>query len=361
MIPIFLASVTPYAGKNVIALGIAQKLRRQNKSVGYFKPIGPLPTYSDGVFTDEDAVYFKKMLNLDEQLDTLCPFVLSDETVADLLRGAGLAGGAAGEVKNRVLSSFKIASSSKDFMLVVNMGRLSCGLTFGYPMHEFIRDVNARVIVVDRYRWPMETLDGIIHIKNLVPDQFAGVVFNRIPTSKTSHIDQAVRPFLKSHGVEVLGVVPDDAVLSAVPVSKLVEALDGKVLCCGDKLDKLVERFSIGAMNAEAALRFFQRVPRKAVITGGDRADIQLAALQTSTHCLILTGDLYPNERILSRAEELGVPVILVAQDTSLTAEVCDRLHGHLSLHMECKINRASELVDECLDWPALNRHLGID
>ena len=92
------------------------------------------------------------------------------------------------------------------------------------------------------------------------------------------------------------------------------------MLCAGDKLDQLAEHFSIGAMNVDAALRFFRRVPNKAVITGGDRADIQLAALQTSTRCLILTGDLYPNERILTRAEEMGVPVVLVSQDTSTVA-----------------------------------------
>ena len=155
-------------------------------------------------------------------------------------------------------------------------------------------------------------------------------------------------------------MIPDDSVLGAVPISELVEALDGKVLCGGDMLDGLVEHFSIGAMNPDAALRFFQRVPNKAVITGGDRADIQLAALQTSTRCLIFTGDLYPNERILMRAEELGVPVILVPHDTSTTAEICEELHGHLSLHSERKIARASELIEECMDWDTLWRGLGI-
>lgn len=359
MLPIFLASVTPFAGKNVVALGLAQRFLREKKSVGYFKPIGPLPVHAEGVLTDEDAVFFKKVLGLDEPLEALCPVVLSDETLAHLKVTVCLRG-AVENVRDNILSAFKVASQSKDIVVTVNMGRLSCGLAFGYPMHEFIRDVQAKVIVVDRYRWPVETLDGILHIKNLVPEHFAGVVFNRIPSSRRSHVEQAVRPFLKSHGVEVLGVIPDDPILGAVPVAELVEALGGKVLCGGDNLDLLVEDFSIGAMNAEAALRFFQRVPHKAVITGGDRADIQLAALQTSTHCLLLTGDLYPNERILARAEEQGVPVILVAQDTSETAETCERLTGHLSLHSKRKIARVSEVVGEYVDWDALYKCLGI-
>jgi len=354
MLPIFLVSVSPFAGKNVVALGLALKMRREGKSVGYFKPIGPLPVTAEGTIADEDAVFFRKVLDLQEPLEVLCPVVLSDETIADLLRGS------LPDTRETVLSAFRAASQGKDVVVAVNMGRLSCGLALGYPMHKFVRDVQARVIVVDRYRWPMEALDGILHIRNLVPDHFAGVVFNRIPGSRASVVQNAVAPFLKSRGVDVLGMIPDDAILGAVPLSELVEELGAKVLCGGDRLDGLVEHFSIGAMNPEAALRFFQRVPNKAVITGGDRADIQLAALQTSTRALILTGDLYPSERILTRAEELGVPVLLVPYDTSTTAERCDELHGHMSLHSERKIARVSELIEECVDWGTLRRNLGL-
>ncbi len=354
MLPIFLASVSPFAGKNVVALGLAQKLRAEGKSVGYFKPIGPLPIIEKGIITDEDAVFFKKALNLQEPLDLLCPLVLSDETIADLLRGS------LGDLRETVLSAFRAVSHGKDVVVAVNMGRLSSGLALGYPMHKFIRDVQAKVIVVDRYRWPVETLDGIVHIKNMVSDCLAGVVFNRIPGSRASAIDNAVRPFLKSRGVDVLGMIPDDSILAAVPLSQLVEDLGAKVLCGGDRLDSLAEHFSIGAMNPDAALRFFQRVPNKVVITGGDRADIQLAALQTSTRGLILTGDLYPSERILARAEEAGVVVLLVPHDTSTTAERCEELHGYMSLNSERKIARVNELTEEFVDWAALLRNLGL-
>jgi len=44
----------------------------------------------------------------------------------------------------------------------------------------------------------------------------------------------------------------------------------------------------VGAMGQEQALNFLEVKANKAVITGGDRADVQLAALETSTKCLIL-------------------------------------------------------------------------
>ena len=48
-------------------------------------------------------------------------------------------------------------------------------------------------------------------------------------------------------------------------------------------------------------------------------ADIQLAALETSTSCLILTGNIYPSPSVLNRAEELCVPVLLTKLDTALS------------------------------------------
>ena len=88
MLPILLVSVTPYVGKNVVALGIAEKFRREGKSVGFFKPIGPLPMLVDGRVVDEDAVFFRKVLGLSEPLEDICPLVLSDQALADALRGA---------------------------------------------------------------------------------------------------------------------------------------------------------------------------------------------------------------------------------------------------------------------------------
>jgi len=43
-------------------------------------------------------------------------------------------------------------------------------------MDKFAEDVKAKVIVVARYKWPTETLDGILHMRTLLPDQFATAV-----------------------------------------------------------------------------------------------------------------------------------------------------------------------------------------
>jgi len=90
--------------------------------------------------------------------------------------------------------------------------------------------------------------------------------------------------------------------------------------------------------------------PGKAVITGGDRADIQLAALETSTKCLILTGGLYTNDVVLGRAVSKGVPVVSVSRDTFSTIEAIEGLIGRTGISEKEKINRAYSLFEDCFD-----------
>ena len=69
----------------------------------------------------------------------------------------------------------------------------------------------------------------------------------------------------------------------------------------------------------------FRKQTNKAVITSGDRADIQLAALETSTTCLILTGNLRPSPLIVKQADEFDVAVLLVRSNTLETVEAVER------------------------------------
>jgi BioD-like phosphotransacetylase family protein len=120
------------------------------------------------------------------------------------------------------------------------------------------------------------------------------------------------QPALERLGIPVYGVLPQ-ARLAAISVGELADALGARFLVLPDRRFALVETLTVGAMTVEAALPRFRRQPNKAVITGGDRTDIQLAALETSTRALILTGNMEPGARCSSgrgggRAGAAGAP-----------------------------------------------------
>jgi hypothetical protein len=123
----------------------------------------------------------------------------------------------------------------------------------------------------------------------------------------------------------------------------------------------LVETFTVGAMTAEAALSRFRRYQNKAVITGGDRTDIQLAALETSTVVLILTGNLHPSPLIIQQAEMLNVPILLVKENTMETVDCIERVHGKTRLGQPEKLDAFMQLMSENVNMKSLLKVCALD
>ncbi|TVM03571.1 MAG: hypothetical protein CV087_04475 [Candidatus Brocadia sp. WS118] len=354
MIPIFVASVSPFSGKNVICLGLGLQFKKDGYKVGYFKPVGFSPVFVEGVLTDEDAIFLSRALGVDVPLQSICPVILTDDTIRRLMSGEEL------NIRHKTLTAFSRASQEKDIMITRGLGRLSAGTCLRFSELDFIRESGAKVIFTDKFQSHIDMLDGFLYASKMLGEQLLGVVFNHVPPAKLNYARETLVPFLKRNGITTLGIIPKDPILSAVPIREIVNILNGKILCCEDKADELIEHFMIGAMSVESALNYFRKVSNKAVITGGDRSDIQLAALETPTKCLILTGELYPNAAILGRAQEVGVPIVVVRSDTASTLEVCENLSGYVSLHSWSKIQCAAEVVAREINFKTLYDRLGL-
>jgi BioD-like phosphotransacetylase family protein len=340
---LYIGSTAGNSGKTMVTIGLAPALRAGGYRVGYFKPVGKQATTVDGKVVDADAQFLRDTLHLAEPLDQLCPLVLTQDVMTKGLRGEG------GDVMGRIRQAFDRVSAGKDVLLIGGTGSLAEGSFLGVPPVRLAREFRAPVLLVDPYQTEV-CVDCILLARELLGDQLMGVVLNRVPPQALPEVEQVVAPFLHGKGIEVLGIVPLDRLLDAITVRQLVEVLDGKVLCGEEALDEFVERFSVGAMDTDAALGYFQRLPNKAVITGGNRADIQLAALETSTRCLVLTGDQMPNRIIVARAREARVPMLLVRYDTLTTVEKLEGVLGRIRIREAQKVTRAQDLLRERLN-----------
>jgi BioD-like phosphotransacetylase family protein len=148
----------------------------------------------------------------------------------------------------------------------------------------------------------------------------------------------------------VLGVIPQNKALMSVTAGEIAEALHGQVLAGKGNLNVSVSGIVVGAMSLENALKIFRRMPQKAVITGGDRADTQMAALEARSSSLLLTGNLYPTAPILGRAEELGIPVILFPEDTMTLVDKMESLLRSVRIKNPQKIELMKNMFSEHVD-----------
>ncbi len=349
---LYIGSTTGNSGKTMVTLGLAPALQAGGRAVGYFKPLGRQPRTVGGQVVDADAEFLREVLGLAEPLEDLCPVVVTQDVQTRALRGE------LGDLMARVRRAFERVSAGKDVVVMGGAATLAEGSFLGLPPVRLAQEFAARVLLVDPYH-PEVCVDRVLLARELLGERLLGVVINRVPPLALREVEGVVAPFVAGRGVEVLGVVPLDPLLDAITVRQLVAVLDGTVLCGEQELDRFVERFSVGAMDTDAALAYFRRLPNKAVITGGNRADIQLAALETSTRALVLTGDQAPNRIILTRAREANVPVILVRHDTLTTVERLEGVLGRIRIREAQKVARAQELLRQHLDARRIAQKLG--
>ncbi len=350
---LLVGSTEAYSGKSATILGMASQLQSKGIRVGYGKLIG---TYfndanSDGL--DEDVRFISETLNL--QPHSLYPPLLR-------LNAATIAK----QVADKESSPFQqqlehyLTDNQGDLTILEGPGTLDEGKLFGLSMPEVAEALDTSVLLVARYHSAL-VVDPILSAKERMGDRLMGIMINDVPDQEMENVTQTIIPFLESQGIRSFGVLPQSQVLRSVSVQELVKQLGAEILCCGDRLDLMVENLKIGAMNVNSALKYFRKARNMAVVTGGDRTDLQLAALETSTHCLILTGLIAPTAAVMSRAEELEIPILSVDLDTLTTVEIIDHTFGQVRLQEPIKVECIRSMMAEYFDIDQLMRYLELE
>ncbi|MEW6213819.1 MAG: phosphotransacetylase family protein [Nitrospirota bacterium] len=353
MISLYVGSTSGYSGKSLVSMGLGHKFKKDGFRVGYFKPVGILPIKVNDVLTDNDAWRIYRALELKDPISEICPVVLTQELAVK---------GYLKDVKGllaKIVKSYNQLSKDKDIILVGGYGSIYSGGVLGISGLKVIKRLNAKVVIVVKYEGEF-CVDYILQAKKDLGDHFIGVILNKVTHEYKQGVEDYIVPFLKRKDVDILGILPHDSIVGSITIEELNDMLGGKVLCCHDRLNNLVEHFLIGAMQVDRATEYFKRTKNNAVIVGGDRADIQLSAIESGTECLVLTGELYPSEIIIARAELKDIPILVVRDDTYSVAKKLERLSVRLRLRDKAKVARSTDLVAENVNFPLFYEKLGI-
>lgn len=349
---LYIASMAGFSGKSLVTLGLGLTLKEQGLRIGYVKPYGRIPTKEGKRIFDADADFMRKSLGVSEPMSVVSPFVVTYEVQTNALKGK------ASDRFEEVKKSFS-SIQDKDLVIVGGAANLFEGVLFGIDGMRLISHLKARALLVEP--WSGDgSIDTILGAKELLGRNFCGVVINKIPEAAHDYLKKSVRPFLEQRGIAVFAILHRDILLDSITVRQLNEILGGKILCCEEGLDEFIEGFSIGAMDVDSALKYFRRTPNKAVITGAHRSDIQLAALETSTKCIILTGGMYTNDVILGKAKACGVPIISVHDDTYSTVEKIEAVLGKIRIREQKKVQKTKEIIEQEFDIGRLLGDLGV-
>ena len=341
-------SGTKFSGKTALCLGLFNKFNEMGLRVGYFKPVGQGHKAVEGKLQDPDVLMMKEVIGLSESLEELCPVVLGTHYL-DLI------GESCAESRSRVLDAFKKVKEDKDVLIIEAAQTpelLSCS---NLDLSSLSKEFGAKVIFSIKGDNDSSADKALLYRDYLTGKgvDFLGVVVNFVPFHQLERMRGVVTEVLERCQVRVLGVVPDHRELTLPTVQEVINVLDAEVLAGKRNLERIVDNYLVGAMSPEAAMSWLRKSVDRAFITGGDRTDLVLMALETKPSAIILTGNIYPSTQVISSADSKGTPLLLVPDDTFTTVTKLEALDGRIvPMPMSSKkIQLTRKIMSEYIDW----------
>jgi uncharacterized protein len=346
---LLIGSIAAHSGKSAAVLGLGPQMLDRGITFAYGKPLSLNLDKAEPSEIDSDVQFIVSALGLTPQ--QIVPSLLTVNGAhiqKQLQSGQKAAPGAA-----------SLSNTDHDLVLLEGPSTLAEGRLFGYSLLQQADQLGATVLLMAQCQ-SLAVVDELLLAQMHLGDRLGGVILNDVPDQLSPTVVEFVIPFLEQHNIPIFGQIPSHPLLRSISVREMVNQLNAEVLCCGDRLNLMVEQLSIGAMNVNSALRYFNRAHNMAVVTGGDRTDIQLAALESSTNCLILTGHFSPNVIVINRAEDLEVPVLSVDLDTLTTVEIVDKAFSEARFSETIKVKCIQQLFKKHVDIDRLLNQLEI-
>lgn len=318
MAALFITSSKAGSGKTTICAGLGGHLIEGGKKVGYLKPLTASAT------PDTDAAFMNDALGLGEALDRISVAGTPDE----------------------VKAAYAGISASRDVVLIE-------GEKLDADAARIVQMLDAQVIGVESYG------DVALEVYRMFDQRLLGLVVNKVPKSQLEKARQELADKLGKAGIAMLGILPEDRSLLALTVGELARSVSGQVVD-SDKQPELVENIMLGAMAVDPGPDYFSRKTNKAVVLRSGRPDMQLAALETSTRCLVLTGETAPSSIVLRKARAKKVPLILTRGDISTVVGKIEEALASARFDQEKKLPRLAEVMKQGFDFSAVYQGLGI-
>lgn len=341
---LIIGSLAKSAGKTSVIVGLT---KAYGKTIGYMKPFGDRLLYKKKRLWDYDSALVTGIFGLKENPEDMS-IGFEHAKLRYMYDEA--------ETKKKLSEMASHNGEGKDILFVEGPENLAAGVSIHLDVISAARNLGGRLILVLSGSED-SIIDGAAFINKYIDMSqvdLAGVIVNKV-----HDVEDFKNTYLGSIaglGINVLGVIPYQKVLGRFSVGYLADALFARVIAGEAGLSRMVKRIYIGAMAADTVVRdhIFEKEDKKLVITGGDRSDMIIAALETDTSAIIVTCNVLPEPTIISKASELGVPLLMVSADTYQVVKQIDALEPLLTKGATEEIELLGKLARECIALNAL-------
>ena len=317
---IFVAASQQNDGKTTVALGLFAAFRKRLGRIGFIKPVGQRFVEVEGQRIDEDSVLIDQTFGVHTPLEAMSPIAVEPDFTRRYIENQNNE-----FLVRRIQNSFDRAAWEKDFVIIEGTGHAGVGSVFDLSNARVARLLESKVVLVTKGGIG-RSIDEVALNKALFDKEgveLLGIVLNKVLPDKYEYVRDFARRGLARLGIDFLGAIPEEPLLANATLGQICKTIKGDFLNGKAKARRRVQKVVIGAMNSTHVMEYFK--PGTLVITPGDREDVILAALSTSTLSaldgqsiagLVLAGNLTPHQSVLDLLANSDVPTIASPLDS---------------------------------------------
>ena len=347
----YLSSLEESAGKSFLSIGFIQKLKKVGKRFAYFKPIGvPIAAFSNKADPDVGFI-LNTVYKTDHPYDIISPVSIPDTYYVDLVDESKK-----DEYLQKIKSAYEQLTKDVDYVVIEGNPSIRKFVRTGIDDVSIAQNLGIKELIYVSVESSDRCIDNFFFTKNYFDFRnvgILGILFNKIDFEYIARIKEISNEHVTRYNIPILGIIEKSVELFSPRVGEIKEQIGGELIndTASSGLNNLVETFLIGAMNAQSALKYLRQVKKAAFITGGDRTDLAMVALDQDVSTLILTGFIQPDMSVITAANEKCIPIILSPSDTYTTMRNLERLKPGIQ---EDETEKVLSLIEKEIDWELL-------
>ena len=349
---VFIAATMQNDGKTTVSMGLIFNFQERFKNIGFIKPIGQRYLEKRGQKVDEDSLLIEDVCGIKCGIKDMSPIAVEKGFTERYIDHPDKEA-----IDRQIRESFARVSQDKDLVVIEGTGHAGVGSVFDHSNAAVARFLGAKVILVSSGGIG-RPIDEIMLNKALFEKEgvaLAGVIINKVMPDKFDRVKNTVRKGLERLGVDVLGVMPYQPMLTFPTMRQILEETNFKVFSGDGCLDNYIAKIIIGAMEPHNALNFMSQ--NSLLITPGDREDLIMTAVglhiskaavcPTQIAGIILTGGFLPHPQVIGVLKDTNIPVLTTGLDTYTAASLIHDLTVKIRPQDEKKIETVKNMVKD--------------
>src|SRR5260370_19588614 len=242
---IFIGATRQNDGKTTASLGLIAALQRDDPRVGYIKPVGQRFVEIEEQKIDEDIVLMDAVFRLNCPLGDMSPIAVEPDFTRKYLQSSNNEA-----LVKKIQKAFDRVAWEKDFVLCEGSGHAGVASVFDLSNAQVAKIVRAKVIIVTQggIGRPIDEVSLNQALFEREGVEIIGVIINKVRGDKVDYVSDFARRGLKRKGLELIGVVPHEQILTNPTLDLIREELDAELLSQPENMRNLVDAVAVGSV-----------------------------------------------------------------------------------------------------------------